>query len=90
MMAERAHALSSILGKRLVSTNHIPERRKSQDELRRMAPEDRLIYEREHPWTDAERMAELEREDRDAHYDMTGEVDERDLLDNHPPPDWGT
>ena len=66
-----------------------PERRKSKDELAAMSIEDRLIYAMHHPFSEQEKIEALEREMRDAEYDMTGEVDERDLLDNHPPPDWG-
>ena len=60
------------------------------EELRRMAPEDRLLYEREHPKSEAEKLEELEREERDDFYQRGGEVAHEDLLDNHPPPDWGT
>jgi hypothetical protein len=90
MMGERAHALDHILGARLVSTLNLPRRRPSKAELARMAPEDRILAERElMDMTDAEKTAELEREDRDHFYQTTGEVDAQDILDNRPPPDWG-
>jgi hypothetical protein len=88
-MTKQSHCLDGLLGKQMVSTLPIPERRKSKDELAAMSIEDRLIYAMHHPMSEEEKIEELEREDRDRHYDMTGEVDERDLLDNHPPPDWG-
>ncbi|HEY1245293.1 MAG TPA: hypothetical protein VGF29_10740 [Hyphomicrobiaceae bacterium] len=89
MMGERAHALSSIMGRKLVSSNSIPERRLTKDELRRLPIEDQLIYARTHPMTDREQYAALEAEDRAALFDMTGEfVDWADR--DTPPADWGT
>jgi hypothetical protein len=88
-MAKQPHMLDHVLGKKLVSSHTAPERRKSDNELRRMQPEDRLRYELENPLSEEEKYDALRREIRDAHYETSGEVDERDLLDNEPPPDWG-
>jgi hypothetical protein len=88
-MSKQAHALDSYFGQRLVSTLPIRERRKSADELKAMPVETRLWYEIHHPLSEAEKLEQMQREDRDADYEATGEVDERDLLDNHPPADWG-
>jgi hypothetical protein len=78
-----------LIGKRMASSWEPPERRKSKAEIARMPIEDQLIYLRGHPETEDDRQEALEREDRDARYKTSGEVDERDLLDNEPPPDWG-
>jgi hypothetical protein len=86
----QSHALSHLLGQRLVNSLPIPERRKSKDELAAMSHDERLNYEIRHPLSDAEKQEALEREDRDVGADETGEIDPRDLLDNQPPADWGT
>jgi hypothetical protein len=88
-MAKQSHGLDHLLGSRMASSLSIPERRKSKAEIARMPIESQLIYMREHSESEDERQEALEIEDRDAHYQTTGEVDARDLLDNEPPPDWG-
>lgn len=88
-MSRRSHALEAYFGLKRVSTLPIRERRKTKAELDRMPIESRILYEAAHPLTDEEKHANLEREVRDYEYDTTGEVDERDILDNHPPPEWG-
>ena len=88
-MSKRAHALDSYLGRKLVNSFDPPERRRSPAELKRMDIADQLIYLRHHPETEEQKLQDLVREDRDSHYDMTGEVDERDKLDNEPPASWG-
>jgi hypothetical protein len=72
-----------------IHSHLLKPRRKTRNELAAMAQEDRLLYEIHNPPTDAEKQEALEREDRDHGADLTGEVDARDLLDNHPPADWG-
>ena len=66
-----------------------PPRRKTEAELRRMDHVDRLLYEANHPLTDAEKQAQLEDEDMRHRLGLTGEFtnwSDRDI----PPPDWGT
>jgi hypothetical protein len=88
-MTSRSHMLDGYLGQRMVNSLPTKPRRKSKDELEAMTSENRLHYEINHPPTEAEKWEELEREMRDHGADLTGEIDAQDLLDNHPPPDWG-
>lgn len=86
----QAHALSTLLGARMVSSTTLPERRKSEAELRAMAIEDRLIYEMHHPLTDQEKQEALEREDMEAHLGIHGEVHPDLILMNEAPDsEWG-
>lgn len=88
-MTRRSHTFDHMLGKPMASSLDMPERRKSAAELRRMDIADQLIYLRNHPESDDEKLQALMREERDAQSDLTGEVDHQDLLDNRPPEDWG-
>ena len=63
-MSKQSHCLDGLLGKQMVSTLPIPERRKTPDQLRRMDHVDRLLYERHAPpLSEQEKCEALERED---------------------------
>lgn len=89
-MSKQSHALSHMLGVRMVTTLPIRERRKSADELKAMSHDARLIYELEHPMTDDEKYEALEREDAEHFYGVTGEIPTTgSLREDGTDQDWG-
>jgi hypothetical protein len=90
-MSDRSLTFDRLFNKTMELSLNLPRRRPTPRELAGMTPEDRLIAERDLlDLTDAEKLAELEREDQEAYLGIHGEVHPQMILDNEASPeDWG-